>query len=64
MRKEKEALIIQTCPLTIKLDDVSRWQGENKDSCQLTVGVDVTGIDVSSTVTMVHLIFKYINLND
>ena len=25
------------------------WQGENKESCEVTVGVDVTGIDVSIT---------------
>ena len=27
------------------------WQGENKYPCQVTVGVDVTGIDVSITFT-------------
>ena len=28
------------------------WQGENKDSCQVTIGVDVTGIEVSITVIL------------
>ena len=31
------------------MDAVARWQGEHEDSCQVTVGVDVTGIDVSIT---------------
>ena len=30
-----------------------RWQGVNNVSCQVAVGFDVTGIDVSSTLTMV-----------
>ena len=29
---------------------MARWQCENKDPCQVTVGVDVTGIDDSTTV--------------
>ena len=28
------------------------WQGENKDSCQVTIGVDVTCIEVSITVIL------------
>ena len=31
------------------------WQGARKDSCPVTVGVDVTGIDVSITVTIYFL---------
>ena len=29
---------------------MARWHGEKKDSCQVTVGVGVTGIDVSSSL--------------
>ena len=43
MCKAKEALISQTC---------QRFQGENRVSCQVTVGVGVTGIDVSSTLRL------------
>ena len=31
------------------------WHGVRKDSCPVTVGVDVTGIDVSITVTIYFL---------
>ena len=31
---------------------MARWQSDNKVSCQVTVGVGVTGIHVSSTVTL------------
>ena len=49
--KAKEALISQTCPWSGWLDDVARLQSENRISCQVTVGVGVTDIDVSSTWT-------------
>ena len=31
------------------------WQGASKDSCQVTVGVDVTGIDVSVKVKLLPI---------
>ena len=45
----RKSTLSQESPLTATgwLDDVARWQGEHKDSCQVTVGVDVTGFDVS-----------------
>ena len=33
------------------MDDVARFQSENRVSCQVTVGVGVTGIDVPPTAT-------------
>ena len=47
--RQKEALISKTCPWTGWLDEVARWQSENRVSCQVTFGVGVTGIDVSPT---------------
>ena len=66
--KAQEALISQTCNNAFKgkkggtdqsdlslnrwLDDAAIQQGANKVSCQVTVVVEVTGIDVSSTVNI------------
>ena len=49
----------QECPntnwrvrLVLEPDGWMTWRDVSKDSCPVTVGVDVTGIDVSITVTM------------
>ena len=47
--KAEEALISQTCPWTGWLDDVAIQQDANRVSCQVTIVVVVTGVDVSST---------------
>ena len=40
---------------------MARFQSENRVSCQVTVGVGVTGIDVSSTCTYFFFFLMWFN---